>query len=126
MAKKKDLGKGLRALLNDVEKGPVNKRKKAFNELTSKVQEIEIKLIETNPFQPRKEFDQDLLQELSDSIKLHGLVQPITVRNMRDGKFQLISGERRLRASKLAQVSTIPAYIRVANDQEMIEFALIK
>lgn len=126
MAKKKDLGKGLRALLNDVEKGPIRKKKEIVTKLASSIEEIAIKNIETNPYQPRKEFDPEQLQELSDSISIHGLVQPITVRAMGDGKFQLISGERRLRASKLASKKSIPAYIRIANDEEMLEFALIE
>ncbi len=126
MAKKKDLGKGLRALLNDVEKGPIRKKKEIVTKLASSIEEIAINNIETNPYQPRKEFDPEQLQELSDSIAIHGLVQPITVRSMGDGKFQLISGERRLRASKLAAKKTIPAYIRIANDEEMLEFALIE
>jgi len=126
MAKKKDLGKGLRALLSEVDKSPAKKKKEVVNQLASSTQTIAIKSIETNPYQPRTEFDQEMLQELSDSIKLHGLVQPITVRSLGDGKFQLISGERRLRASKLAKLKEIPAYIRIANDQEMLEFALIE
>lgn len=126
MAKKKDLGKGLRALLNDVEKGPVKKKREVVDQLAATIEEIELSSIETNPFQPRTEFDQEQLEELADSIKLHGLVQPITVRSLGDGKFQLISGERRYRASKIAKLTSIPAYIRLANDQEMLEFALIE
>ena len=126
MAKKKDLGKGLRALLNDVEKGPIKKKREVVDQLAATIEEIDLSSIETNPFQPRTEFDQEQLEELADSIKLHGLVQPITVRSLRDGKFQLISGERRFRASKIAQLTSIPAYIRLANDQEMLEFALIE
>ena len=124
--KKKDIGQGLRALLSDVDKSPPKKKKEVVNHLASSTQTIPIHSIETNPFQPRTEFDQEMLQELSDSIKLHGLVQPITVRSLGDGKFQLISGERRLRATKLANIKEIPAYIRIANDQEMLEFALIE
>ncbi len=126
MAKKKDLGKGLRALLKDVDKSTGKPAKRVVKELAKGTKEISISSIETNPFQPRKEFDQVQLEELSSSIKLHGLVQPITVRSLGDGKFQLISGERRLRASKLAKLKTIPAYIRLADDQEMLEFALIE
>jgi ParB family chromosome partitioning protein len=126
MAKKKDLGKGLRALLKDVDKSSGKPAKKAIQKLANSTLEIAVSSIETNPFQPRTDFDAEQLQELSDSIKLHGLVQPITVRSLGDGNFQLISGERRLRASKLAKLSTIPAYVRIANDQEMLEFALIE
>lgn len=126
MAKKKDLGKGLRALLKDVDKSSGKPAKKAIKQLANNTMEIDVSSIETNPYQPRTEFDQEQLNELSASIKLHGLVQPITVRSLGDGNFQLISGERRLRASKLAKLKTIPAYIRIANDQEMLEFALIE
>lgn len=126
MAKKKDLGKGIRALLTDIDTSSKRTKKKVVSKLASSVEEIEVTLIETNPFQPRTEFDEEKLQELSSSIKIHGIVQPITVRALGDGNFQLISGERRLRASKLAGKETIPAYIRIANDQEMLEFALIE
>ena len=112
--------------MNDVEKGPVKKKREVVDQLAATIEEIELSSIETNPFQPRTEFDQEQLEELADSIKLHGLVQPITVRSLGDGKFQLISGERRFRASKIAQLTSIPAYIRLANDQEMLEFALIE
>ena len=126
MAKKKDLGKGLRALLKDVDKSSGKPAKKAIQQLANSTMEIDVSSIETNPYQPRTEFDEEQLNELSESIKLHGLVQPITVRSLGDGNFQLISGERRLRASKLANLKKIPAYIRIANDQEMLEFALIE
>jgi ParB family chromosome partitioning protein len=90
------------------------------------VNEIKIAEIEVNPFQPRTDFDQEALTELADSIKLQGLIQPITVRKVSAHKFQLISGERRLRASKLAGLTQIPAYVRTANDQQMLEMALIE
>ncbi len=126
MAKKKDLGKGLRALLKDVDKSSGKPTKSVVEKLVKGTMEIDVNSIETNPFQPRTDFDHEQLLELSASIELHGLVQPITVRSMGDGKFQLISGERRLRATKLAKLKVIPAYVRVANDQEMLEFALIE
>jgi ParB family chromosome partitioning protein len=87
---------------------------------------MDINLIEVNPFQPRTEFDHEALAELSESIKLQGLIQPITVRRLSEGAYQLISGERRLRASKLAGLTEIPVYIRTANDQQMLEMALIE
>ena len=87
---------------------------------------IKIKDIETNPFQPRTNFEETALQELSDSIKQHGIIQPITVRKLGYDKYQLISGERRFRASQIAQLMEIPAYIRVANDQAMLEMGLIE
>ena len=90
------------------------------------VAEIDINLIETNPFQPRTEFDETALNELAASIKEQGVIQPVTVRKLGYNKYQLISGERRLRASKLAGLSKIPVFIRVANDEQMLELALIE
>ncbi|RYE14255.1 MAG: ParB/RepB/Spo0J family partition protein, partial [Sphingobacteriales bacterium] len=128
--KRKALGKGLSALLNDSEDVFPNKKSSPsqpaeVNNLGSG-NDINIDQIEVNPFQPRTEFDQEALAELSDSIKKQGLIQPITVRRITAGKYQLISGERRLRASKLAGLKQIPAYIRTANDQQMLEMALIE
>lgn len=130
--KKRVLGKGLSALLDDTSHVNHNHHRPAavsdspeVNSLGS-VNEIKINEIEVNPFQPRTEFDEQALQELSDSIKLQGLIQPITVRRLNAHKYQLISGERRLRASKLAGLTQIPAYIRTANDQQMLEMALIE
>lgn len=87
---------------------------------------VPISKIAINPFQPRTEFDEEALRELADSIKLQGLIQPITVRQANGDTYQLISGERRLRAAKLAGLTEIPAYIRTANDQQMLEMALIE
>ncbi len=131
--KRKALGKGLSALLNDSDNVLPYKRPEK-SEVTEtpqvntmgSVNEIKIAEIEINPFQPRTEFDEQALAELSDSIKLQGLIQPITVRRVNAHSYQLISGERRLRASKLAGLTTIPAYIRTANDQQMLEMALIE
>jgi ParB family transcriptional regulator, chromosome partitioning protein len=131
--KRNALGRGLSALLNDsenVQQQSNNKKNTAtespeVNDLGS-VNEIKLAEIEVNPFQPRTEFDQDALKELSESIKLQGLIQPITVRRLNAHSFQLISGERRFRASKLAGLTQIPAYIRTANDQQMLEMALIE
>ncbi|HMG08028.1 MAG TPA: ParB/RepB/Spo0J family partition protein [Mucilaginibacter sp.] len=132
------LGKGLSALLNDsVNVQPYNKTKDnnkdreastsavEVNSLGS-VNEIQLAEIEVNPFQPRTDFDEQALAELADSIKLQGLIQPITVRRVNAHKYQLISGERRLRASKIAGLTQIPAYVRTANDQQMLEMALIE
>lgn len=120
--KKPALGKGLSALLKD-----------AATDITSSgvfpvgsVSEIPIDAVEANPFQPRTEFNEDALQELCDSIKVHGVIQPITVRKLGYDKYQLISGERRTRAARLAGLKDIPAFIRIANDQEMLEMALIE
>lgn len=132
--KRNALGRGLGALLNDDNVGtaPANTGRgvagnpnPTVNELGS-VNEIRISEIEVNPFQPRTEFDELALGELADSIKLQGLIQPITVRKVSANKYQLISGERRLRASKIAGLTQIPAYIRTANDQQMLEMALIE
>lgn len=92
----------------------------------SSISEIRISQIAVNPFQPRTDFDEEALRELADSIKLQGLIQPITVRQAAPNTYQLISGERRLRASKLAGLTEIPAYVRMANDQQMLEMALIE
>ena len=126
--KKNELGLGIRALLSDIEDHqPKPKKEKAIKELTNRVAMLPLEAIHVNPFQPRKEFDAEQLEDLSKSIKVHGLIQPISVRSMGNNEFQLISGERRLRASKIAQLESIPAYIRsAANDQEMLEMALIE
>src|ERR1700744_554674 len=127
--KRNALGKGLSALLNDTpdvrNDRPAAVSSNDTNSLGS-VNEIKISEIEVNPFQPRTDFDEQALQELSESIKLQGLIQPITVRRVNAHSYQLISGERRLRASKLAGLTTIPAYVRTANDQQMLEMALIE
>lgn len=127
MSKKKDLGKGLRALLSNIEQTTNTEDKTMLvKELSSSVANIRIDAIEVNPYQPRVEFDTEELMELAKSIKVHGLIQPITVRSLGGDQYQLISGERRLRASKMAGITEVPAYIRVANDQEMLEMALIE
>jgi ParB family chromosome partitioning protein len=127
--KRNALGRGLSALLNDSENVQPNKNNSSqgteVNSLGS-VNEIKLSEIEVNPFQPRTDFDQNALSELADSIKLQGLIQPITVRRLNAHSYQLISGERRFRASKLAGLTQIPAYIRTANDQQMLEMALIE
>ena len=125
--KKTGLGKGLSALLDDTEVVE-NKRQQISSEGSSlgTISHINISQVEVNPFQPRTEFEAEALKELSDSIKLQGLIQPITVRKSGQNSYQLISGERRLRASKLAGLTQIPAYIRTANDQQMLEMALIE
>jgi ParB family transcriptional regulator, chromosome partitioning protein len=126
--KRNALGKGLSALLNDTPDVRSDRPAAVSNDTNSlgSVNEIKISEIEVNPFQPRTEFDEQALKELSESIKLQGLIQPITVRRVNAHSYQLISGERRLRASKLAGLTTIPAYVRTANDQQMLEMALIE
>jgi len=136
-ATKKQLGKGLGALLSsmgmdeeqaeDVKKNIKKNPKKVVKDMANTIAMIPLDAIEANPFNPRKEFEEGPLEELSASIKVHGLVQPITVRPTKRSKYQLISGERRWRASQRAGLSELPAYIRVVdNDQEMLEMALIE
>jgi len=136
--RKTGLGRGLSALLDDTD--AVNPPKNGITQVAetrteakdnaapanNNIGHINISDVETNPYQPRTEFDQMALNELAESIKVQGLIQPITVRKQSNGKYQLISGERRLRASKLAGLSQIPAYVRTANDQQMLEMALIE
>ncbi|MDB5029697.1 ParB/RepB/Spo0J family partition protein [Mucilaginibacter sp.] len=131
--KRNALGKGLSALLNDSDdvlpyKKSNNNNVGSNSEVNSlgSVNDIKLSEIEVNPFQPRTDFDEQALSDLADSIKLQGLIQPITVRRVNAHKFQLISGERRLRASKIAGLTHIPAYVRTANDQQMLEMALIE
>ncbi|WP_234734404.1 ParB/RepB/Spo0J family partition protein [Tellurirhabdus bombi] len=119
------LGRGLGALLQDSDS--VNRQNKPSPyESISTMTEISVNFVETNPFQPRTRFDQEALQELADSIRVQGIIQPITVRQMGKDQYQLISGERRLQASKIAGLTHIPAYVRHANDQQMLEMALIE
>lgn len=135
MSKKKALGRGLSALLKDnesEEKLEVDVPVSAVlppapaAPASGNINEIPIEQIEVNPFQPRTHFDQDALLELAESIKVHGIIQPITVRRLAPQQYQLISGERRFQASKLADLKTITAYIRSADDQQMLEMALIE
>ena len=127
MAKKKELSRGIRALLSNIEdKSPLPKTKDIVQELSSNIAEISLENIEINPFQPRTEFDPEELMNLAKSIRTYGLIQPITVRSLGGNKFQLISGERRLRASKMAGLNAVPAYIRIADDQGMLEMALVE
>ncbi len=130
MSKKKALGRGLSALLSDTpteDRLEVDVTLPVTNGIANgNINEISIDEIETNPFQPRTHFDKDALQELSESIKVHGIIQPITVRKLARNQYQLISGERRFQASKLAGLTSIPAYIRSADDQQMLEMALIE
>lgn len=121
-AKRNALGKGLTALLQDSNTDVTGKEHIALNS----VSEIKLKEIEANPFQPRENFEESGLEELVNSIKIHGVIQPVTVRKIGYGKFQIISGERRTRAAIRAGLESIPAYVRVANDQEMVEMALIE
>ncbi len=121
MAKKNVLGRGLGALIADAAEEPVTKEI-----VVSAIQELNLADIRPNPFQPRTEFDEEALNELAASIKSIGIVQPITVRAVEDGKYEIIAGERRFRASRLAGLETIPAYIRKTEDDSLLELALIE
>jgi ParB family chromosome partitioning protein len=123
--KKGGLGRGLNALIT----GSYDKKDETVNTSTAPVNaiaDISVHAVQTNPFQPRTHFDVEALEELAESIKVQGIIQPITVRKLAENTYQLISGERRLQASKLAGLEAIPAFIRQANDQQMLEMALIE
>lgn len=120
------LGRGLSALLKEPAVNVNSAQDEGAKEVVGHIAEISIDSIEVNPFQPRTHFDKDALEELSNSISELGIVQPITVRKIGEHKYQLISGERRFRASKLAGLERIPAYIRIADDQAMLEMALVE
>lgn len=121
MAKKNVLGRGLGALISDAAEEPVTREI-----VVSAMQELNLTDIRPNPFQPRTEFNEEALSELATSIKSIGIVQPITVRAVEDGKYEIIAGERRFRATKLAGLTTIPAYIRKTEDDSLLELALIE
>ena len=123
---KRNKGLGIGALLSTMNTNIEGDKKELVSQLSNTVTEIPLENIEANPFNPRVEFDDEALAELSSSIKLHGLIQPITVRHIGGDSFQLISGERRLRASKMAGLETVPAYVRIADDDAMLELALIE
>ncbi len=123
--KKKALGRGLDSILSSPDTD-ITSEDISGKFAAGATSEIEISSIETNPFQPRTNFDEIMLRELAESIKTQGIIQPITVRKIGYGKFQIIAGERRFRASQMAGLTKLPAYIRIANDEEMLELALIE
>lgn len=124
--KKQALGRGLSALLKETSADINSATDKNADKLVGNIVEIELSSIAVNPFQPRTYFDEEALNELANSIQELGVIQPITVRKLEGNTFQLVSGERRFRASKRIGNTTIPAYIRIANDQEMLEMALVE
>ena len=124
--KKQALGRGLSALLKDPSNDIKSAEDKNADKVVGNIIEVELAAIEINPFQPRTQFNEEALEELATSIKELGVIQPITVRKTGFDKYQLISGERRWRASKLAGLTAIPAYIRLANDQESLLMALVE
>ena len=124
--KKQALGRVLSALLKDPDNDIQSVSDKNADKVIGNVVELDINAIEVNPFQPRSNFNDETLEELASSIRELGIIQPITVRKLDFNKYQLVSGERRFRASKLVGLPTIPAYIRIANDQESLEMALVE
>ncbi len=124
--KKQALGRGLSALLKDPDNDIQSVSDKNADQVIGNVVELELDSIAVNPFQPRSNFNDEALQELASSIRELGIIQPITVRKLDFNKYQLVSGERRFRASKLVGLKSIPAYIRIANDQESLEMALVE
>src|SRR5690606_16819808 len=123
------LGKGIRSLLGSIDaelKSGAGELKKTVVEAATSISKIPVNDIETNPKQPRTDFDEKALQELAESIKIHDVIQPLTVSKLPSGKYRLIAGERRLRASKLAGLKEVPAYIRQADDAQLLELALLE
>ncbi len=123
---KKQLGKGIRALLSSMDTDDEVDRKTLSKELSKNVAFIPIAQIEANPFQPRKDFDSESIESLAQSIKTHGIIQPLTLRRLSEDSYQIIAGERRFRASKIAGLDSVPAYIRLADDQLLLEMALVE
>jgi len=126
---KEAMGKGIRSLLQNIDadlKTTSGSLKTSVVESVTGMLRISLDQIETNPKQPRRDFDEQAMNELASSIKLHDIIQPITVSKLPTGKYRLISGERRFRASKIAGLQDIPAYIRSANDQQLLELALLE
>lgn len=124
--RKQALGRGLSALLKDPDNDIKSVSDKNADKVVGSIVELDLEAIDVNPFQPRSNFNTDALNELASSIRELGVIQPITVRKLGFNDFQLVSGERRFRASKLIGLKTIPAYIRIANDQESLEMALVE
>lgn len=126
---KEALGKGIRSLLQSIDadlKTTSGELKSSVVEAVTNMLRIPLEQIETNPRQPRHDFDEQAMQELAHSIRLHDIIQPVTVSKLPTGKYRLISGERRYRAAKIAELKDIPAYIRQADDQQLLELALLE
>ena len=126
VSKKNALGKGLSALLENAKTDITSNPDHQKSEVVGSISRIEISNISPNPFQPRLDFDKEPLLELANSIKEHGIIQPITVRKIGRNEFQIISGERRYQASKLAGIEELPCFIRIADDQHMLEMAIVE
>ena len=126
VSKKNALGKGLSALLENAKTDITSNADRQNNEVVGSISRIKISRISPNPFQPRLDFDKEPLTELANSIREHGIIQPITVRKIGRNEFQIISGERRYQASKLAGIDELPCFIRIADDQHMLEMAIVE
>ena len=126
VSKKNALGKGLSALLENAKTDITSSNDHQKSDVVGSITRIKISSISPNPFQPRLDFDKEPLLELSNSIKEHGIIQPITVRKIGRNEFQIISGERRYQASKLAGIDELPCFIRIADDQHMLEMAIVE
>ena len=124
--KKQALGRGLSALLDDPQNEINSLNEITADKVTGNIIDLDLKQIEINPFQPRTNFNEESVLELAESIKTLGIIQPITVRKLDNNKYQLVSGERRLRAARSIKLKTIPTYVRIANDQEILEMALVE
>ncbi len=124
--KKKALGRGLSALLDDPQNEIRSISDSNADRVVGNIIDLDLKKIEVNPFQPRTNFNEEAILELAESVKSLGIIQPITVRKLGLNNYQLVSGERRFRAAKLLKLETIPAYVRIANDQETLEMALVE
>ena len=123
---KLQIGKGIRALLTNIEERGTAPTGQELQELSRETLEVPVDAIEANPYQPRTDFDEQALEELTQSIRVHGIIQPLTLRRLQEGKYQLIAGERRWRAAQKAGLTHIPAYIRLADDQGMLEMAIVE
>ena len=124
--KKQALGRGLSALLDDPEKEISSASDVNGDQVVGNIIDLEIDKIEVNPYQPRTHFNEQAIEELAESIKTLGIIQPVTVRKLGRNQYQLVSGERRYRAAKSLDFDTIPAFVRIANDQETLEMALVE
>lgn len=123
---KSQIGKGIRALLTNIEERGTAPTGQEVQEISRETMEIPVEEIEVNPYQPRVDFDPTALEELAQSIRTHGIIQPLTLRRLNKNSYQVIAGERRLRAAKMAGLKTVPAFIRLANDQGMLEMAIVE
>ena len=122
--KRSALGKGLGALLENSETDITSRSSGAG--IAGSISMLSVESIEANPFNPRSNFEREALKQLSESIAVHGIIQPLTVRKLGRDKYQLISGERRFRAAQICGLAEVPAYVRIANDQAMLEMALVE